>query len=339
MGRCKILTERDLALLNSLYNLGAMTMNQIHELVYKNTSQYGRKRVQELIKRGYLVRIGHVYRITDKGLREINITTTTPAKKFLTKYNLDTKIRLSEIHSKLHAFNWYLQGSRLAKAEFNLNRNSSIEGILRNTLTGDKYIVYLLNKEPLKKTINKIKTEINFLQKIFLDRVIIFYLSELGYSYFMDESIYGASRLHLLPHGLGLEILRHMSDPAWLHQIVKREMGDFPVYPTDMQHADLIVDVNGKEYYITEMITYDKVKRYHLLNYAHDAAEEDDREVILFTLESLNKNIEDLRETFQAYPHIRVVTIEDEYFEHPPTPADLSQYQLDILPESPEGEK
>lgn len=324
MGRHKFLTDRDKDVLTNLYNLGAMNMDQICDICFVNSHAYGRKRIYELKKRELIFRVKNgCYRITGKGIGELEFkSSTTPARKLFNPLSIDRRIRLSEIAKTLHNYNWNFLGSRLVKADYNLNRGCLIEGILFNKITKEQYIIYLLNKNPLRKTIRKIKSEVSKMCRIGLCNVIIFCLCEDGYNSFMDNSSYGANCVHLLPHGYALVVLPYLTDPNWLKVLAHYHLGACPVRGTDEHHADLIAEIDGKEVYLSEMITYDKIKRHHLINYGPDAVAKDGRAVILFTTESISSNIEDFSETFTAYKHIRVITVEDSYFEkYPPTPA------------------
>lgn len=319
MGRHKVLTERDIALLNNLYNMDVLKKEHIIRLHYADAPQYCHKRVKELINRGYIRRDGHLYLITDKGMRTINKKITVQSSKRLTAENRKYKTTLSDIYPKLHPFGWYWSTSRQVKAKYNLDRSYRIGGELENARTGQSYIVYLISSTPRLPTIGKIKSEIQTaLRKLNRNRIIILCNSLTGYSHFMQENTtYGSPELHILPVGLALDtILRRTVDPTWLENLVMNLLpGAEVVTKSKALHADLELTLDGKSYYLTELITYDIVKRYHLLYYGADQAMLD-KDVILLTLSEYKiKGIEDFSETLESYPHIRLIDISADQFE------------------------
>jgi len=160
MGRHKELTERDIALLNDLYDMDVLKKKHIIELHFADAPDYCHKRVKELIKRGYIRRDGHLYLITDMGMRAINKKITVQSSKKITETNREYKTSLSDIYPKLHPYGWYWINGRQVKSKYNLDRSYRIGGELENAHTGQNYIVYLVNSTPRLPTIGKIKSEI-----------------------------------------------------------------------------------------------------------------------------------------------------------------------------------
>jgi hypothetical protein len=121
------------------------------------------------------------------------------------------------------------------------------------------------------------------------------------------------TELHLLPVGLALNtILPAISNPAWLETLVTHLIPEVQqVKPANTLHADLVITIDGKEYYLTEMLTYDIVKRYHLLQYGSDQAVLS-KSTLLLTLNTFDA-VEDFQNTFAAYPHIRTIKIDREW--------------------------
>jgi len=319
MGRHKELTERDIALLNDLYDMDVLKKKHIMELHFADAPEYCHKRVKELIKRGYIRRDGHLYLITDMGMRAINKKITVQSSKKITETNREYKTSLSDIYPKLNPYGWYWINGRQVKSKYNLDRSYRIGGELENTHTGQNYIVYLVNSAPRLPTIGKIKSEIQTaLRKLNLNRIIILSKSIAGYNHFKsDSTTYGAIELHILPVGLALDtILGYTSVPTWLETLAKKLLpGVENIKKTKALHADLEMTLDGKNYYLTELITYDIVKRYHLQYYGADQAMAD-KDVILLTLSDYKTNeIEDFSVTFAAYPHIRIIDTNKNQFE------------------------
>lgn len=312
----EILTDRDIGVLTNLYNFGTMKMNQILSIYYEGVQEYGRKRVRKLVHRGYIKRVGHLYRITDKGMCEINQLTKTKSCNLVRRVNKDNVMFMTELYTKLHNYNWKVTSSRLTKARYHLNRGCKIEGMIENEYTGEKYIVYILSKQPKPITIGTIKNEISGILKcVELNNIIMFYQSEEGYNEFWDTSTtYEAMKYHFYPPEYGISVLKKTAKPGWKEELAKLTLGKNPIIPTNALHADLIMIINGREYYVTEFITYDLVKMYHLLRYGRDAAELDGRPLFLITLQCMLKKVKELINE-RAYPHIRVADIADNWLE------------------------
>lgn len=310
----QMLTEKDIGILTNLYNFGTMKMNQMLSIYFEGVQEYGRKRIKKLMNRGYIKRVGHLYRITDKGMTEINEINMnkTESRNLVRRVNKENVMFMSELHTQIYKHNWKVTSSRLTKAKYNLNRGCKIEGMITNEYTGEKYMVYILSKEPQANTLLTIKNEISTtLRSIQMNQVIIYSHGPEGEKLFIeDNTTYGAGKLHIYPPQYGIKVLKKTARPEWLEELSKKLLGDNPVTATNELHADLIMNIRGQEYYVTEMITCDLVKSYHLLRYGRDAAELDGRRVILITPESMKDKLKELINE-KTYPHVTLATFTD----------------------------
>jgi hypothetical protein len=312
-----IITERDRDLLQGLLKCPGMTLQTAKSYFPGKNSErwngyYTYRRVKLLGERGYLKRIGSNLYISDKGIELITGSNSISSNKLVRKKMNDHYDKLGRLYTSLRGSGWEYLNSREIKAQYRLNRTERIDGGLR--YGDDMYAFYLLSDNPIKRTILKIRTEIKRHKEKGLYNTIIFCTTPNTMRLFIHyESKYdGANRrLMLLPLPFGVNLLKKIVIPGSLDGLYRQKLGNFETMPANREFSEQVIRLNdGREYYLTELLTNDLVVKYHLKQYAIDRARLEERGVILFAFESQHVM---LSEDFAAYPHIEIVTVPDSW--------------------------
>jgi DNA-binding MarR family transcriptional regulator len=309
------LSDQERQLLEEVYKCRGLLLEQVRVLLMNGSSKWSvYKRLQRLEDGGYIRKEPHfvngrrkssfVY-LGDAGLREMG-EERARARDLVERRMQQVWATLADIYFSLKPYGWeYLEG-RLAKKEHNLNRNARLNGLLR---AGISYGVYLLLSEaPRPETLKGIEKDIQHCIRHGITSFMIFHSGEAVPEYF-SGSAYGAYRLLLLPYPEGVKRVAHFLTPGalekWFNLLVLPVEGFRKVAET---FAEYLVKQGSREHYVTELVTNDVAKQYHLEQYGLGRAKETGRGVYIFVPAGTE---EKWREKYpeKRYPHFRFIPV------------------------------
>ncbi len=298
------LTPRDVKILQDIYHLKTMTIGQINRIYFKNSASYGYKRLKKLERNGCVAsyplvnskgkKLSTCYYVTYKTIKKLNLGGDYDPTWIKEPWKQQYRVAVSEIYVQSSEACWQFKNSRRAKKEYNLNRGNRLAGILYN---GIDYGVYLFSSNPDSETVKAVSTEIERQSSFGLNHYIVLHQKEEWIDIFDDT--YGAREIHVMPFDIGLTIIRLFSH---LNSLLQQVLGEHPVKQSSRFFASYLTERQGGEYYISELISNNLVRKYFLKQYTLDRARLERRRLVLVHSEGQKFNL-------KAYPHIKAIPV------------------------------
>lgn len=286
-----IATETDKALFNLIAISGICTYEQAAQLFPKDGG-YHYKRIQKLVKEGYLIKRGRCLELTKSSSELIGTQKYRFFSDDVRKEHIEvTNIALSGLQIK---------SNREIRNEFGLNRKTHFKGAIVHE--GIYYLFYMLPEQPTKQYISFIKTELKtYSSEGFSRHSVIFVTTTTAMSMFTAEDC-KQEELFLLSYPQGLTYLQSYFSPL-TQQYLKSFM------PRAVKSKSPFANYEDDKYYYTVMTLNDLAKRYYLSSYYKSSVM--DRPVKILCLES-QVNL------FTAiFPKAELIVLSDERFQNP----------------------
>lgn len=318
------LRDKELMLLEDIYKCITMTLKQIHAAYYGDLNIKRFYRLMESLEKKGLIkktpyisggckRSACVY-LTDSGLKTLN--KKGRARDIIDLRQQNFRVDMAEIYLKLKPHGWDWLNSRQAKREYNLNRNNKLVGILRGEY--DYAVYFFTGKKARDATVEQVKSEIERNLAHGLRNAIVFYRGE-GIPQQFGRNFCGASRLLLLPYPHGLKILAKVFTPGAILDYAS-VLGGKPVDRVETildLFAEYLVHQGNRVHYLTELLTNDLARQYHLENYSLQRAKETGRGVYILVAEDSEDHWRSLYPP-AAYPHFQYIPVENTWFNSEP---------------------
>jgi len=283
-----ILTDRDRYFLEILRENGMITYKQAGQLY--ETSSYHFKRLKQLIEGGYIKKNGRKYvTLGTTGVKELELNIKTNykfQKRILEKPETEKRevsVDLMLLCSKYNC-RWFY--SRMAKLQFNISKNISINGLI--SCQNKNYPVYILSKYPLKTKIRQMQKEIPWL-KIF-DGIIVLCLTQEIYDAFniSINNNRAPAHLYLLEYPANIDLALSILNSEIMDNIYKTILKIDELLPTSKVYADKMVRRNNKEYYLTNLLINDLARLNYIKEYIDKWYKLEQRPIIVIHRENQN---------------------------------------------------
>lgn len=308
MSRFKI-TEKDYALLTYLYQLQILSANQIVRLCYKNSS-YGYTRTRKLQEKGYLnstplvkarKKITQYYYLTsdaiayleEKGAVPSESSRTASKNKPSDKYHVQRILSINEIYITLKEHDrqngidiWEFIDSRETKRLHSMNRSDLIAGVLRNKKTKQQYGLYvpvgITEHDTISLLASKFKTEMESHAAIRSNIVLVDNPETL--EFFRKEIEPSRSELMIMYYDDGIQTIHN-----FLTHPKQQLLEYFKLSGYDFSHEKIEIEnkpfakYQSDEYFLSELITGDKVMQYFINRFKHDSRQT--KKLLLLCLE------------------------------------------------------
>jgi hypothetical protein len=316
------ITERDLKILDDLYERRTMTVKQIRQLHFVGTEKYVYHRLYQLKKCGYVKSMPMVkdgqktaacYYVTEQGVRLLKesgrIKTLRRARNNKAsgkkiKYVIDT----NNLYTTLKGSGWEVVDSRRWKNEKRIDRNTMLRCGLRRK-DGKEYNVYIVGAEITDRTLKKIQNEI---EKQTLQDIILYKGKGQEQTKEIMKRLRGMmseiaiKEINLMPFMAGLRILLKFTSEESCKELFK-QYGEVLPYSGTYMFANYLIRKHEQEYYLCNHLYGNETAIHWLKRYAVDRYKQDGRKVLLFTWSSYAGM---LRQEFEQYPHIEVVGLD-----------------------------
>lgn len=311
----RIFTKRDLNILHDLYNYRVLTVQQVLHR-YFGGQKYGYHRMYMLRKDG-LVSGGPVvshgekgrtscYYITDKGIRLLLREGIIEKPVRLAKHirvegpQIYYLLDVNDIFLELRDWGWVPLSGNDVKRHYKLNRADMIQGMLTD-MSGKRYGVYLVSREPEELAVSKVVSDI---RKSPIHSSLIFCKGEAGYKLVRRmanemNTLVGGS-FNVLPYNNGVRILKSLRSTGHVINLYKR-YGNNVRRDEHGRRFSHLIDHNGEEKYIGQLLTGDLMTRFQLARYHRDDYLREGRKVLVLAWSGQREEIE---QAYEAYPHI-----------------------------------
>lgn len=233
------ITERDKNLFQLISTSGVCTFEQARQIY--GTKWYHYKRIDALVKGGYLLKRASFIELAKKGAEEIGET------KYRFRHE-DMRELHAEIANIALTLNYPLVSARDIRNKYGLNRKTHLKGAIRNN--DIDYFLYLLSDKATLQYITSVKAEIKaFATSGICCNAIIFAPTPKVMALFETDSC-AAQELLLLPYPAGIELINN-----YLSFCPKKIFPDLVTSNKPYAHYET------NDYYITSLILNDLAKR------------------------------------------------------------------------------
>ncbi len=297
-GELKLLTmdydikvsDKELSIMQDLYNYRVMTTEQIRKRHFNNSGTYVNKVLWKMRNKGYVKsnilknsrknKKGYAYhRLTETGVEclvkhdtSVEVQSNIYVKPKQVPYLLMT----NDLVVDLTNTEWEIWDSRKVKEEYNLDQRMNIQGLL---ISPDKkrYGLYVMSNRSSLKTIGKIQSEIKANADLLLHDYIIVTQGLDSYKEFISRAVEtvqnnGQKKEPLLTgHAIKLYPYKpfitkasvYNSEIDWIKKLCKHygyELKSTAIPEGERQSFPFIVEVQGKEYYLVDLTDSDLQK-------------------------------------------------------------------------------
>jgi len=323
--------QKDLDILYDLYKSRLLVVEQIaRRHGYTKGSMY--HKLGRLRKRGYISTQnikgfssqgglqGKCYRITDVGinfLREqgYDIEITASALR-VSDMRVPTLITTNDLFEEFSSQGWETLDSRELKVNYNLNRGLNLHGMLSSPNLSSQdgelssqgfdqrnYPFYILLEGTSDDFIKRIRGEVERLQQFsdlifFTKNVEVFQrtFSEM----LMNADVFTYRSFRILPYGYGVRYLIYYDNFQVLLNYLEDRFNIYEVFKSDSEYYqnyfETVVEYEGDEYYLVNMLDYNLTNLYHIRNYTNERYKEDGRKVLLLSDSKRNVNYQKILE-------------------------------------------
>lgn len=276
---------------------------------YNYPQWYLYKKLSELERRGYIhsyytsgyakssLQQGKYYRLGQRGievLEESGYTIVYSADELrVSEYYLPYLLSANELLIELESSGWWLLDSRETKERYGLNRNDNIHG----TLVSPKGIYYpfMVIVNPLGiRNLGKLRSEVS--RYPFSD-LLIFTRTPSGFEQVIDtfsenSDVYRYRTFRILPYSFSKYYLRKYDDHVNVLTYCEKEL-DLGLLDETPRFRFAISDVSvveheGAEKYLVNLLDNDLRKVHALRGYHHDHYKRDGRRILLLTNDNLS---------------------------------------------------
>ena len=274
------ITQKDIEVLQRLYELRAMAAGQIKRAFYNN-STYGYRRIIELKTHGYLgsrswgefkggakqTRTTAVYWISDKGIKLLNLEKPRTASKNKPKnlFLMKRQILINEVYTRLMQLEnqnstegtWEWIEAREAKSRYGYNKSDLLSGCLKNLHTNDSYAIYIPSKVADDEImIKRLENEIDNRASL-RDIIVLCTDAELFQKYRSMRPV-GRS-LRILPHLSGTNLIYNLlSNKDKIKKLYAKHMN---INYTDIseEYGLFFATHKTQDFYLAELLSNDIV--------------------------------------------------------------------------------
>ncbi|MDY7989838.1 hypothetical protein UY286_05050 [Paenibacillus polymyxa] len=336
MPRKREWTERDLSILQELYEIREMTKRQITATYFEGNAKYASKRLSIMKKEGLIItqvygtrsqgktKVAAYARLTERGMnlllqrgrvdnrnyRARDLGLSIQQRQYITDAN-ELHVRIPEVH---------FMDSRAIKRKHILNRGVlTVGGFI--TEQGD-YLIYILNADAKERTLVKIVTEIRTPKLV--QGYLIYYKSLAVKSLFECISekqglVTGGVPVYLLPFDdLGICMTRDyiLSNKLLKLQKLFEAYGSLTPVQGQSKYGFLYglrQQVGKRGPYVIELLTGDMlILKRCLRNYNMEASQREGRRVLLFCFE---EEVQRYKQDLLSAAHVDIVGIPKSAFE------------------------
>lgn len=313
-----VLNARDFNMLSDIGKCRLLTINQIRRLYFSDTKWYVYRRLHVLRDHGLITtrplmgshgKEGTCIYLTEKGAREVGLDPSFARNHIITHLQ-QWRVRLSEIYVQLKPLGWDWKDSREVKAQYDLKRKDTFGGLLIRP-DGERFFVYLTGPSPQPETIAGIKGEIarNLSAATDIRNVIIFTPHREALR-LLETKPMGAKSLFLLKHPEDITTLAELTDPFSIINVPELPLDDRSFTLVHETFAQMLVRKGERKHYLTELLTRDQAKIYHLERYSYERATQNNKRgvIILVNKDDLTLYREEIFSR-KVYPHFQFVAL------------------------------
>jgi hypothetical protein len=233
------ITEKDWKLFQLISTSGVCTFEQARQIY--DTRWYHYKRIDTLVKGGYLIKHGSFIELAKKGAEEIGET----------KYRFRRE-GMRELHAEIAnialTLNYPLISAREVRNKYGLNRKTHLKGaILYNDIN---YFLYLLTEKTTLQYITSIKTEIKSFAASGICRNAIVFAPTPEVMALFETDPCSVQELLLLPYPAGIDLINNYFS-----------FSPQQVFPDAVITNKPYAHYETKDYYVTSLILNDLAKR------------------------------------------------------------------------------
>lgn len=323
--KCVAYTERDYAILNSLYKYRTLTTRQINRIFFGNRKNksyiYTRMyyfRNQGLIETRPIVnqhgrKETSCYMLTDVGIKFLFeqgiIEHVQQAKDIQVEgYRLLNTIEINEIYAQLSEYGWEMIDSRKVKEIFQMDRTSLIQGLLINT-DKERFAIYHVSENPRSATVNRMVNEIKKNKSI--RDVLVFVKGPAGYERFLTalhEKQVTTASVRIFAYDVGIYLMKAIGTQKGLEYLYE-QYGEVALSTITFPY---LIKNNDKEMYIAELLTNNQMTKKSIYQYHTYAYQQDGKPLLVLCWPH---QVEKYKQDFQEYPHITFIGVEKELLE------------------------
>lgn len=312
------LPDREIAILNDLYDYRVMTTNQIKKRHFTpNQYRYAdnvlwKMRKNKLIKSSTLKgsrkgKKGFSYhRLTETGLEHLakcGRSVEGQSSLYVKPRQVPYLLMLNDLVVEL-GDEWEIWDSRRVKKEYNLDSRMNIQGL---AISPDKkkYGLYVLDKNVTEQTIGKIHSEIKANAGIGINDFMIITKGGGSYHEFIKQAItpkktkanpfgkrlYTGHAIKVYPYGLFiLKAQMNRTESEWIRKLCAYygfKIRSMEIPDGERQSFPVIVEYQGKEMYLVDITDSDLNKYYKVKEYndsPNSRRWENNRRVLAITL-------------------------------------------------------
>lgn len=274
----KQLTDRDMLLLKFLSKCDVLINEQV-AVLYGGKKKYHYDRLAELDRRGLIKRCGSYNEITCLGA--IKTGSDLKPLKIYRDWQKEQKAMVAQIYLGLFDSGWDFLSSREFKIRHNLKMSTHVDGCLIKD--GAKHAIYLLESNPSKKRLSRIRAEIDSLYLHQLNSAVVFYpTQEAEDSFRRAMNTIRIQELLFFKYPEEISLIRNIST---IKQGIASRMKGYT--PTDKLYADY---EKGRTY-VSSLILNDLAKKKHLSDYIKHVMDNEQKEVIILTTEEQRQEL------------------------------------------------
>lgn len=261
---------------------------------------------------------GKCYKITNKGisyLKKHGYELSLKAESIkVSDMRVPTLIITNDLFEQFSNKGWKVLDSRELKEQYKLNRGLNLHGMLSSPNISSRdissqgfeqrnYPFYILLEGTSDAFIKRIRGEVGRLQQFsdlifFTKNVDVFQrtFSEM----LMNADVFTYRSFRVLPYGYGMRyliyydnfqvLLHYLEDRFEIYEVSKSQNNYYQNY------FKTVVEYEGNEYYLINMLDYNLTNLYHIRNYTNERYNEDGRKVLLLSDSKRNVNYQKILE-------------------------------------------
>lgn len=269
------LTQRDYSLLELISKSGAVNNSQVKQL-YGSPNKYHIKRLDKLSKEGYISRKNGFVTLKVKGLEAVGIK-SKPKKP--NDFIVRKKAEMAELFFRMEG--WDIVFAKEFKKATNFYKGARIEAVI----SADDYrfgVYHLHSKIPKANTLTIYLNEIDSLhKKTYVDRAVIFCHPECADIIIKRLDKPTVKELLLLPYPRGMRLIENRYND-YFESILREKYPGIKKGTSSMLFADYTWSTPDGSYYISDLLTGDAIKTYHLdTHYSNKLAASLNKKIII----------------------------------------------------------
>jgi len=235
-------------------------------------------------------KVGAYHCLTDTGislLQKQGIPADRKAEDLkVTRRFLPYLLSANDIMIDLAPFGWAMRDSRETKSLHRLNRSSNIHGSLISP-DGTEHAFYIFMSRSLPKSIMKVVREI---KESPMHHFFIFTKGQASFHDFISEAIdpgkelITGGSLKVMPYTFGKTYVQFQgNEHNMLHLLSAHGITRLPEKPPPYSPFDYVVQHNGQEKYLVNLLDTDLMKVYSLRKYRKETSVQDQGRLLVLT--------------------------------------------------------